>query len=434
MRRRSGFLVILLLLCSALAVPLAAATNLSVGKAWSRTPVRYSAVKAGKNYFVAYYAPDRSMMLAVVPVDGGEARNLRLPSRYRGRDTHRFTAIAVDTAGIVHVSGNMHNDPLVYFQIRPPYQQADVSTPTMIGRDESSVTYPAFYPRSTGLVFTYRDGRSGDGVWYFNEWNGKSWRRLGAVPAFTSRYQGNTINAYPCVAAGWTGPVHFGLLWREKGGTQNNIALTYAKTSDFEHWTRLDGKPISTPVTLEASDKITAPGPNQSLRDCEANADSQGRPLIAYSGFDSEGKNAGFVARGDAGGWKISEVKKTDKHVVLVRTPGQPVNLVLGVKPVTFTGSSPVACFREGRTVSCSELDPSTLAIKRSARVPFAYTMDVGGESGRRLLAVVDTHGDETGDFLSWDSMGKRALRNKCGGQNDQCEGMSTDLRIVSGK
>ena len=64
-----------------------------------------------------------------------------------------------DRDGCLHFSGNMHNDPLVYYRTRQPF---DLSTleriNRMTGERESSCTYPLFFGE---LCFRYRDGGSG---------------------------------------------------------------------------------------------------------------------------------------------------------------------------------------------------------------------------------------------------------------------------------
>lgn len=85
-----------------------------------------------------------------------------------GWDSHNYVTLAVDSAGQIHVSGNMHCVPIVYFRTERP---GDITRfrqfPAMVGRNEQRCTYPRFLHGPKGeLIFTYRDGRSGSGDQY----------------------------------------------------------------------------------------------------------------------------------------------------------------------------------------------------------------------------------------------------------------------------
>ena len=108
--------------------------------------------------------------------------------------------------------------PLVYFRTTRPYDITSFQQiPGMVGHNEEHrCTYPRFIRGATGeLLFTYRDGRSGNGDQYFNLWNPRTatWNRLIESPLFAG---GGQMNAY------FTGPeqdkagvFHVCWVWRE---------------------------------------------------------------------------------------------------------------------------------------------------------------------------------------------------------------------------
>src|SRR5206468_322385 len=99
-----------------------------------------------------------------------------------GWDSHNSLTMAVDDDGYLHLSGNMHCVPLIYFRTAQPY---DIGTfervSSMVGRDEQRCTYPVFL-RGPGnaLLFTYRTGSSGNGNQIYNVYDhaARTWRRL----------------------------------------------------------------------------------------------------------------------------------------------------------------------------------------------------------------------------------------------------------------
>jgi hypothetical protein len=110
-------------------------------------------------------------------------------------DSHNTVCVHVDDAGYVHVSGNMHADPLLYMRSTTP-GVLTAWTSGMVGTLETSATYPQFVTARNGLTyFWYRDGSSGDGDWVLNKWNSTTlaWTRVAVV----LQGQVENVNAYP---------------------------------------------------------------------------------------------------------------------------------------------------------------------------------------------------------------------------------------------
>ena len=96
---------------------------IDVAPVWSGHPVNFSLLTAGKRQFVAFYDAQRQMTVAWRNVDGAQWQFVRLASTLRW-DSHNYVTLAADDAGCLHLSGNMHCVPLVYFRTEIPYDPA----------------------------------------------------------------------------------------------------------------------------------------------------------------------------------------------------------------------------------------------------------------------------------------------------------------------
>jgi len=71
--------------------------------------------------------------------------NRKARPRFRA-GTCGSVVLGIDKAGYIHVSGNMHAMPMVYFRSRKPYDIGSMEpVHKMTGREESRVTYPNFF-------------------------------------------------------------------------------------------------------------------------------------------------------------------------------------------------------------------------------------------------------------------------------------------------
>jgi hypothetical protein len=165
-------------------------------------------------------------------------------------DDHNVIALAVDSAGYMHVSWDMHNVTLNYGISTAPVttptlgsvtfnQQTAASAPTLFpnaGGTTNEVTYPQFYriPNSNNLLFTYRNGGagggSGNGNQYFDVYNP-------ATHAWTNQLVINgeqtNVNAYLNSLAYDS---HNNLLmtwtWRATPNWQTNSNILFAQSPD----------------------------------------------------------------------------------------------------------------------------------------------------------------------------------------------------------
>ena len=134
----------------------------------------------------------------------------------------------------------------------------------MLGRNEASATYPQFLHDGAGnLLFLYRDGMSGNGLWMLNAWRDGQWKRVGQL--FAGRDDDGPVSAYPTqFVADDDGRFHVAVVWRRTPDVATNFALTYASTRDFQHWD-VGGRTVSGPLSPKTMEMIDAPGVGQGL-------------------------------------------------------------------------------------------------------------------------------------------------------------------------
>jgi hypothetical protein len=282
---------------------------IDIASVWTGTHVGFVAVQDQGKTFVGYYDADRWMTVAEVDLATLAVRHVRLPSRFEGWDNHNAIQMAFDRQGLLHVAGNMHATPLVYFRAAPPYREGDFLRVPMVGRDEARVTYPRFLrSEDNALFFTYRSGGSGDGAWLLNQWNGSAWTRATARPIFAARDASGALSAYPSrFVRGSDSSWHVVVVWRRRPDAAMNFRLTYARSTDLMNWTRSDGQPIELPLGPDNMDVVTNTGVAAGLvNNAQLAIDPQGRPVVTFTRYAPDGNNSVYLARAEGhGAWSI---------------------------------------------------------------------------------------------------------------------------------
>jgi len=92
----------------------------AVAEVWSAHPVGFALLTAPPYQYVAYYDAKRRMTVASRRLDGGDWVKQVLPEQL-GWDSHNNVTLALDGDGHLHVAGNMHVNPLVYFRSERPH-------------------------------------------------------------------------------------------------------------------------------------------------------------------------------------------------------------------------------------------------------------------------------------------------------------------------
>ncbi|MFP5209791.1 MAG: BNR-4 repeat-containing protein, partial [Acidobacteriota bacterium] len=116
--------------------------EIDVAPVWAGHPTGFALLTHGDQQYVAYYAADRRMTVAQRTLGEKQWHYTVLPSTI-GWDSHNYVTMSLDRDGYLHVSGNMHVAPLVYFRsTRPGDASSLVRVPAMTGKNETRVTYP----------------------------------------------------------------------------------------------------------------------------------------------------------------------------------------------------------------------------------------------------------------------------------------------------
>lgn len=359
---------------------------IDVAPVWSGHPVQFALLTSPPRQYVAFYDAERRLTVGCRELDSSSWQLVRLPTAV-GWDSHNYVTMVLDDDGHLHVSGNMHCVPLIYFRTTRPHDVASLEpVPSMVGRNESRCTYPRFLRGAAGeLLFTYRDGRSGNGeqIWNVYDLPSQTWRRLLDKPLFSG---GGQRNAY------FHGPIrdregmfHICWVWREDPDCATNHDLCYARSKDLVHWETSTGEPLALPITLETAE-IVDPVPIGGgiiNGNTVIGFDSDARPIISYHKFDAAGNTQLYSARREADGWKIYQTSDWDYRWDF--SGGGSIGFEIGFGPVTAGESGLTQSFRHAKLGSgVWRLDEATL--RPTGRTPQTVRLP------RELVRVESKH------------------------------------------
>ena len=337
--------------------------RLDVAPVWSGCPVGYALLTHSNRQFLAYYSAERVMTLAQRELTTNAWTFVELPSKLEW-DSHNYIALAVDEAGYLHVSGNMHCVPLVYFRSERPL---DIRTMRpvhrMTGEREKRVTYPKFLKGPDGaLVFTYRDGRSGDGVQLWNRYDcaSQAWSRLMDAPLFDGQ---GKMNAYPLgPVLGKDGFYHLTWVWRNSPACETCHDISYIRSRDLKHWENAFGKPLELPIKVGA-DVVVDPVPVKGglINPCQAvGFDAQGRVIVTYTKYDAVGNLQLMNARCEGAVWK--QYQTSDWNYRWAFSGGGSIVCEVGVGPVALEDAALAQSYSHAKLGSGRwRLDEATL-------------------------------------------------------------------------
>jgi hypothetical protein len=291
-------------------------TTLDIAPVWSGSPVGFSLLTQGGQQYVAFYDAERRMSVAQRTLGERRWHITVLPSTL-GWDSHNYITLALDPQGYLHLAGNMHTVPLVYFRSTRPHDASSLTrVPAMTGQRESSVTYPVFSHLPDGtLLFEYRDGRSGSGDTIIDRYNDttRTWSRFTDQPLFAGGGHGNAYPLNPVLGPdGW---YHLSWVWRETPMAETNRDLSYARSRDRIHWETAAGEPIALPLTVATPGLVVDPVPPRAglINGGEAiGFDATGHVVISYIKYDAAGNTQLYFARLQNGLWSITQA--TDWH------------------------------------------------------------------------------------------------------------------------
>ena len=286
-----------------------AVEKLEVDRVWPGHPVGFALRTHKGHQFVAYYDAKKRMTVARRRLGENKWEYKRLPSRV-GWDSHNYITIAFDRADCLHVSGNMHCSPLVYFRATKSLDIASLEQQRRMTREgETGVTYPQFMTDGAGrLLFMFRHGSSGNGLRLINAYDEKTrkWSRLLKTPLLDGRKQ--SMNAYPAgsIRKGPDDFFHIVWVWRDTSDCRTNHDISYARSRDMLNWETAAGKPVKLPITPLNKAVVVDPIPTRKgLINISYGLgfDPEKRPVVHYHNYDKDGNSQIFLARFEGGKW-----------------------------------------------------------------------------------------------------------------------------------
>lgn len=389
-----------------------------IGEVPAGFPVRFCLLTSEKLQYVAYYDKERRMTIASRALNSDTWQYQILPSNVKW-DSHNYITMAVDDDGYLHVSGNMHCVPLIYFRAEKPEDISTLKQLSMTGRNENKCTYPKFMRDADNrLIFHYRDGSSGKGNEIYNVYDlqTKRWSRLLDEPLTDG--QGRT-NAY------MTGPArgpdnwfHLVWVWRDTPDCATNHHLSYARSRDLRHWESVFAQKIELPITLDKKSLWVDPIPSGGGIINGGHRlffDANNRPIITYHKSDPEGNMQIYAARPKEGRWQRQQLTDWDKPVEFSGGGAMPfIGIRIGdlkrIEPGVLTMTYRHRDYGSGRLfVDEKTLRPS----KRTPQILPEYPKELGsiqndfeGMQVKQAKDIGDS-GDKTVRYiLKWETLG----------------------------
>jgi hypothetical protein len=337
--------------------------SLKIADVWSGHPVDFAFVQRGDSQYVACYDTGRRMSVAMRPVSSKTVRVVNLPSTI-GWDSHNYIAMALDSLGLVHVSGNMHNVALVYFRSTVPGRIDSLKPATMVGSLETSMTYPVFFKGpSNELLYMYRDGGSGNGNQIFNTWSmsAKKWSRLFDKALFDGQGQRNVYMGGPLL--GPDGYFHVYWMWRETADAATTHDVGYIRSRDLLNWETAAGVKLTLPITASTPGVLvdTIPQHGGVINRGAIGFDSQKRVIVTYHKFDASGNTQLYNARWESGRWKKYQTSDWAYRWDFGGTGSLVMNITFGPVMVEPNGSLTQSYYHVQYGTGIWQLDETTL-------------------------------------------------------------------------
>jgi hypothetical protein len=400
---------------------------LDIAPVWSGHPVGFHLLTTGGRQFAAFYDAERRLTVASRPLEASTWTLTALPRR-TGWDSHNYVTMAADDGGFLHLCGDMHVVPLVYFRsARPLDATAFEAVHRMTGERESRVTYPTFLRGAKNeLLFMYRDGSSGNGDQIFNVYapSLKTWRRLMDKP-LTAGLGKDSVNAYfHGPVRGPDGYFHLCWVWRDHGGCESNHDLSYARSADLVRWERSDGRPLDLPVTLRTAEIVdpVPPGGGIINGNTKIGFDALGRVVVGYHKYDAKGNTQIYNARREEGGWRIFQA--SDWNYRWEFSGGGSISFEVGLGPVKVEADGSLSQDYSHRKLGSGawRLDGATLKVtgpfRRAPQYPPSLAKVESSFPGMTVRWCADA--GESGEagvryVLRWETLGPNRDRPREG-------------------
>ena len=297
--------------------------TITIDSVWAGHPVGFCLYTHGNRQYIAYYNANRNTVVGQRNLDEDVFELHILPPTSRetargtstivGWDSHNSLTLGIDKAGFIHLSGNVHVNPLTYFRSSKPH---DISTLEqvyeMVGTEEKRTTYPHFMmTKENELLYHYRDGGSGNGNEIYNIYSVEEnkWSRLLDVPLTDGQELMNAYQTQPNIMKdGW---YHVYWVWRDTPDCSTNHDLSYMKSPDLKNWYNAFGEKFELPATLDKRLVIVDPiPPKGGIINLAAKLvlDDENRPVFAYHKYDPIGNLQFYTAQIQNEKWVYKQV------------------------------------------------------------------------------------------------------------------------------
>ncbi len=218
-----------------------------------------SLITEGDYQFTTYYREDGKLMVArrdhTAVSNHWDIRVTEFTS-FNINDAHNVPVIGIDGDGFLHLAWGTHGNPLLYTRSTTPVTSGQAlsftgdtignsaAINTMTGAHETGTTYPNFIriPSSDDLLFNYRTGGSGNGVYRMSRYDDvtDTWSWTSEEWITNTDSSGLTYNAYPHnMSYDSNGGLHASWTFRYNSssptgnvGFQTNHNLMYAYSPD----------------------------------------------------------------------------------------------------------------------------------------------------------------------------------------------------------
>ncbi|KLI64126.1 BNR repeat-containing protein [Aurantiacibacter marinus] len=332
---------------------------------WSGHRVNSQMIQRGSHQFIIYYDASRQMSIAHRPHERAPWRYQKLPS-FVGWDSHNYATVDVDEAGYIHVMGNMHADPLVYFRSTEPWNVRSLEqVDYMVDAErEQRVTYPTFLHDTEGhLIAIFRIGSSGDGRYYYHRFDTgtMTWELLHDQNFFDGEGERGTYYIGPVL--GPDGLFHTVWVWRETPSAATNNNLSYARSANLIDWEDSNGNPVALPIVRSTGDIVDPVPPYGGILNGQKRLgfDSDGLPMISYYKHDENGDTQIMLARKVGDGWAVHQISDWTGSVQQLDRGGS-LNVSILVQEAPFVaddGTIRVRAIRDGNAIEFT-VDPRT--------------------------------------------------------------------------
>jgi hypothetical protein len=368
------------------------AEELEIADVWSGHPVGFYLLTRQNRQFVAFYDSNRALTVGDRTLGETTWKLVRLPTAVEW-DSHNDIVMAIDDDGFIHVAGNMHSSPLVYFRSSAALDIDTFQKLPMVSMNETSCTYPQFFRSPSGqLVFMYRDGESGNGNHIFNadDTANMTWSRL--LGSALTDGEGQR-NAYPVgPIQGPDGLFHLVWVWRDTPDASTNHDLSYARTTNLLSWQKAGGQALTLPMRLSTAEIVdpVPSGGGMINNNTKVGFDAEMRPIVAYHKYDQSGNTQLYNARFENGAWVVHETSSWDYRwefggggTLVFEIEVQPVELQPnGMLTQNFYHS-------QHGGLGAFRLNPTTLAAEATIPQPVPYPAELADvESPTAMMEV----------------------------------------------